>query len=149
AYYVLIELANIKPGESVLIHNGCSSFGQAAITLAHKHKCIVYTTVASEKQKFTLFEQMQMFSPHQILDYTDSTFDYKLMMATHGLGVNVIINSLAESQLQASMRCLSTLGRIIQIEVSERDEQNTIGLRLFLTIVRLHGVIPRNIFNWS
>lgn len=71
------------------------------------------------------------------------------MMATHGLGVNVIVNSLAEAQLQASMRCLQSLGRIVQIEVSERDEQNSIGLSLFLRCVAMHGVFPRNIFSWS
>ena len=54
----------MSQGESVLIHAGWSSIGQAAITLALHFNCTVFTTVANEEQKNFLkqkFPQVNYF----------------------------------------------------------------------------------------
>lgn len=37
------------------------------------------------------------------------------MNKTNGRGVDLVLNSLAEDKLQASVRCLSNLGRFLEI----------------------------------
>ena len=47
----MVLTANAIPGESVLVHAGWTSLGQAVITLALNFGCTVYTTVSNNDQK--------------------------------------------------------------------------------------------------
>lgn len=47
----LRDRANIRPGESVLIHSGSGAFGLAAINIAKPMGATVYTTVGSQSKR--------------------------------------------------------------------------------------------------
>ncbi|XP_065208977.1 fatty acid synthase-like [Planococcus citri] len=51
AYYALIVRGQMRAGESLLVHAGSGSVGQAAISIALHMKCTVYTTVGSQKKQ--------------------------------------------------------------------------------------------------
>lgn len=51
AYYPLVTIAALRPGETVLIHAGAGGIGQAAITLSMHIGAIPLVTVGSEEKK--------------------------------------------------------------------------------------------------
>lgn len=46
---------------------------------------------------------------------------------TNGRGVDVILNSLAEEKLQASLRCLAPDGRFVEIGKFDLSNNNPVG----------------------
>jgi fatty acid synthase len=52
------------------------------------------------------------------------------MSETHGRGVDLVLNSLAEEKLQASVRCLAPRGRFLEIGKFDLSKNNTIGMIL-------------------
>jgi fatty acid synthase len=49
------------------------------------------------------------------------------MLETDGRGVDLILNSLSEEKLQASLRCLANGGRFLEIGKFDLDNNNTLG----------------------
>lgn len=118
AYYGMIELARVQPGEKILIHAGSGGVGQAAIQLAQMMGAEVYTTVGSNDKKQLIMEKYDIADDH-IFFSRDTSFAAHLMEATCGLGVDVVLNSLAGDLLRESWECLAPFGRFI--EIGKRD----------------------------
>jgi fatty acid synthase len=49
------------------------------------------------------------------------------MTETNGRGVDLVLNSLSEEKLQASVRCLAPRGRFLEIGKFDLISNNTIG----------------------
>lgn len=49
------------------------------------------------------------------------------MKETDGRGVDLVLNSLAEEKLQASVRCLAKGGRFLEIGKFDLAKNNTLG----------------------
>lgn len=49
------------------------------------------------------------------------------MLETKGKGVNIVLNSLAENLLQASIRCLANEGRFLEIGRTDIFKNSNIG----------------------
>ncbi|CAG2116695.1 unnamed protein product, partial [Medioppia subpectinata] len=56
-YYALIKKANIRKGESVLIHSEAGSVSQAAINVCEHYGCDIYVTVGTEEEKQFLIKE--------------------------------------------------------------------------------------------
>jgi fatty acid synthase len=50
------------------------------------------------------------------------------MKETDGRGVDIVLNSLSEDKLQASLRCLATNGRFLEIGKFDMSQNNSLGL---------------------
>jgi len=61
----------------------------------------------------------------------DTTFKRLIMSETNGRGVDLVLNSLAEDKLQASVRCLAPGGRFLEIGRFDLDNNSRLG-RLYL-----------------
>ncbi|XP_074602370.1 fatty acid synthase-like [Brevipalpus obovatus] len=119
AYYSLISRARIQSGESVLIHAGSGGVGLAAISICLARQCKVYTTVSNkEKQKFiqNLFPSLR---DECFTDSRSTKFEEHIMIQTGGHGVDVVLNSLSGDKIDASIRCLASGGRFV--EIGKRD----------------------------
>ena len=68
------------------------------------------------------------------------------MHGTNGRGVQVILNSLAEEKLQASLRCLARHGRFLEIGKYDLSNNTPLGMALFLKNVSFHGILLDAIF---
>lgn len=77
--------------------------------------CEVFTTVGSEEKKRFLLERFPLLKEENILNSRSDKFEEEILKATDGQGVNLILNSLAEEKLRASVNCLSNQGRFIEI----------------------------------
>jgi NADPH:quinone reductase-like Zn-dependent oxidoreductase len=59
------------------------------------------------------------------------------MSETNGRGVDLVLNSLSEDKLQASVRCLAPRGRFLEIGKFDLMNNNTIGMIHVMTLTPL------------
>nr|WP_246541166.1 type I polyketide synthase [Mycobacterium spongiae] len=112
AYYGLADLGRLQPSESVLIHAGAGGVGMAAIALARYWGAEVFATASSTKHH--VLHGMGLDEDH-IGDSRTLDFEQKFMAATHGRGVDVVLDCLAGEFVDASLRLLTNGGRFIEI----------------------------------
>ncbi|XP_075558776.1 fatty acid synthase-like isoform X2 [Dermacentor variabilis] len=141
AYYALVVRGDMQPGESLLIHSGSGGVGQAAIRIALSMGCTVFTTVGSHEKREFLKRRFPALQDRNIANSRDLSFAEHIMRETKGRGVDLVLNSLAEEKLQASVRCLAKHGRFVEIGKFDLFENNKLGMSVFLQDVSFHGVM--------
>ncbi|KAI1261843.1 reducing type I polyketide synthase 10 [Xylariaceae sp. FL1019] len=114
ALYALYHRANIRAGESILIHSGAGGVGIAAIQIAMRAGAEVYTTVSSSEKREFLTEQLGVKSSN-IFSSLDTSFQAGILEATSGRGVDIALNSLTGDQLHATWKCCAPFGRFVEI----------------------------------
>ncbi|WP_406253663.1 type I polyketide synthase [Streptomyces atratus] len=112
AYYGLVELADVRPGESVLVHAASGGVGTAAVQLARYLGAEVYGT-ASEA-KWPVLAAMgipaERIASSRTLDFAEA-----FAAKTGGRGVDVVLNSLAGEFVDASLGLLPRGGRFLEM----------------------------------
>uniref|UniRef100_A0A4W6DNU3 Fatty acid synthase n=1 Tax=Lates calcarifer TaxID=8187 RepID=A0A4W6DNU3_LATCA len=146
AYYSLVVRGRLRHGESVLIHSGSGGVGQAAIAIALSKKCKVFTTVGSTEKRTYLQERFPQLSAQSFANSRDTSFEQHILLHTQGKGVDVVLNSLAEEKLQASIRCLARHGRFLEIGKYDLSNNSPLGMALFLKNVAFHGILLDALF---
>uniref|UniRef100_A0A674EV27 Fatty acid synthase n=1 Tax=Salmo trutta TaxID=8032 RepID=A0A674EV27_SALTR len=146
AYYSLVVRGRLRPGESVLIHSGSGGVGQAAIAIALSQRCRVFTTVGSAEKRAYLQERFPQLTAESFGNSRDATFEQHVLLHTQGKGVNMVLNSLAEEKLQASLRCLARHGRFLEIGKYDLSNNSPLGMALFLKNVAFHGILLDALF---
>ncbi|XP_053215024.1 fatty acid synthase-like [Panonychus citri] len=115
AYYGLISRGNLQSGESVLIHAGSGGVGQAAISICLSRGCQVFTTVGTQEKRDFIKKRFPSIDEDHIGDSRSTSFEDMIIKMTNGRGVELVLNSLSDDKLKASIRCLSNFGRFIEI----------------------------------
>jgi acyl transferase domain-containing protein/acyl carrier protein len=116
----LVNVAQIKPGDKVLIHNAAGAVGQAAIQVARWKGAEVFATAGTEEKREFLRKQGVKY----IFNSRDLSFTEDILTITKGYGVDVVLNAIAGEGLYQSFRLLAPYGRFI--EIGKRDiAQNT------------------------
>lgn len=87
----------------------------------------MFTTVGSEEKKQFLLNKFPDLNHSNILNSRTGAFEFEIMRATRGQGVNVVLNSLAEEKLQASVRLLSQHGRFLEIGKFDLSNNSLLG----------------------
>ncbi|KOC65238.1 Fatty acid synthase [Habropoda laboriosa] len=140
-FCAFFKFGKLKKGEKVLIHVGSGAVGQAAINVALDEGCEVFTTVGTpEKRKF-IRENFPSIDDDHIGNSRDTSFEQMVMKQTHGKGVDIVLNSLAEDKLQASIRCLGYQGRFLEIGKFDLISNNKLGMDIFLKEISFHGIM--------
>ena len=138
-WYGLIDRANLVEGESILIHSGSGGVGQAAINVCQHYGCKIFTTVGTQEKRDFL-KKTYGLTDDQMFSSRDTDFEEKILTATQGKGVNLVLNSLAEEKLQASFRCVADDGRFIEIGKYDLQMNNPLPMFAFLRNISFHGV---------
>ncbi|MET9960311.1 SDR family NAD(P)-dependent oxidoreductase [Streptomyces sp. NPDC006326] len=112
AYYGLVDLAGIRPGDTVLIHAAAGGVGMAAVQLARHLGAEVYAT-ASHGKWDTL--RANGLDDAHICDSRTLAFEDRIREATGGRGVDIVLGSLAGDFVDASLRLLAPAGRLIEM----------------------------------
>uniref|UniRef100_A0AAY5EZH5 Fatty acid synthase n=1 Tax=Electrophorus electricus TaxID=8005 RepID=A0AAY5EZH5_ELEEL len=146
AYYSMVVRGRLRPGESVLIHSGSGGVGQAAIGIALSMHCRVLTTVGSKEKRAYLQERFPQLTAESFANSRDASFEQHVLKHTQGRGVDVVLNSLAEEKLQASLRCLARHGRFLEIGKYDLSNNTPLGMALFLKNVAFHGILLDALF---
>ncbi|TLD23797.1 hypothetical protein PspLS_06375 [Pyricularia sp. CBS 133598] len=115
AYYGLFDVANLRKGESVLIHAAAGGVGQAAVMLAQMVGADVYATVGSAAKRRFLMDTYDV--PGDRIFYSrDVSFAAAVRRATGDRGgVDVVLNSLAGDALRETWECVAPFGRFVEI----------------------------------
>ncbi|MCQ8836507.1 SDR family NAD(P)-dependent oxidoreductase [Streptomyces malaysiensis] len=112
AYFGLRDLADVGPGESLLIHAVTGGVGMAAVQLARHWGLEVYGTAGPGK--WDTARRMGVDGDH-LASSRDLAFEERFRAATGGRGVDVVLNSLAREFVDASMRLLADGGRFLEM----------------------------------
>ena len=104
AWQALIERANLKPGQKVLIHAGSGGVGTFAIQLAKHVGATVATTTSTNN-----VDLVRSLGADVVVDYKKEDFADVLR------GYDVVLNSLDKVTLEKSLRVLKPGGTIISI----------------------------------
>ncbi|XP_055376639.1 fatty acid synthase [Condylostylus longicornis] len=140
-YYALVVRGQMKRGEKILIHAGSGGVGQAAISVALHHGLSVFTTVGSKEKRDFLLKRFPKLNERYIGNSRDSSFEQMVMRETQGRGVDLVLNSLSEEKLQASVRCLGLNGRFLEIGKFDLSNNNPLGMSVFLKNTSFHGIL--------
>ncbi|XP_004639517.1 fatty acid synthase [Octodon degus] len=141
AYYALVARGRMKHGETVLIHSGSGGVGQASIAIALSLGCRVFTTVGSAEKRAYLKARFPQLDDTSFANSRDTSFEQHVMLHTGGKGVDLVLNSLAEEKLQASVRCLAQHGRFLEIGKFDLSNNHPLGMGIFLKNVTFHGIL--------
>ncbi|KAF6814469.1 Polyketide synthase-nonribosomal peptide synthetase 3 [Colletotrichum sojae] len=129
--YALRDRAQLRAGESILIHAGAGTFGIAAIAHAQRVGAVVYTTVGSAAKREFLVRELGVPSSH-IFSSRDASFVADVEAATCSRGVNVVVNSLVGDLLHHSWRCLADFGRFVEIGKRDLADAGRLDMDVFL-----------------
>ena len=108
AYRALFQKAGAKRGETVLIHGASGGVGVAAIQWAKNAKLTVIGSASSAEGKKLVADQ----GADHVIDHTDDAHLAEVKAITDGKGVDVVIEMLANVNLQKDFDALAMFGRI-------------------------------------
>ncbi|HWO18948.1 MAG TPA: SDR family NAD(P)-dependent oxidoreductase, partial [Kofleriaceae bacterium] len=112
AYYGLVDLARLQPGERVVIHAAAGGVGMAATQLARHFGAEVFATASPGK--WALLRELGFDAEHLASSRT-LEFESRFLRATGGQGIDVVLDSLAREFVDASLRLLPRGGRFVEI----------------------------------
>jgi alcohol dehydrogenase len=125
AWQVLIERANLKKGQKVLIHAGSGGVGTFAIQLAKHLGAIVATTTSTAN-----LDLVKRLGADVFIDYRKDDFETILR------DYDVVLNSLGGDTLTKSLRVLKPGGKLVSISgPPDPDFANDIGASWILRLV--------------
>ncbi|OUS03282.1 hypothetical protein A9Q81_07830 [Gammaproteobacteria bacterium 42_54_T18] len=122
ALYALDDLAQLQPGERVLIHAGAGGVGLAAIYIAKHAGAEVFATASEKKREF-----LRSIGVEHVLDSRSLSFAQDIREITDGGGVDVVLNSLAGEFIPTSMSLLNAGGRFIEIGKADIWSQDRVA----------------------
>ncbi|XP_071649609.1 fatty acid synthase-like [Temnothorax longispinosus] len=143
-YLALYIHGKMKKGNKILIHSGTGGIGQAAIHLALKEGCEVFTTVGTRDKRNFIKKMFPIILDKHIGNSRDTSFEQMIMRETNGRGVDIVLNSLAEEKLIASIRCLAQNGRFLEIGKFDFISNNPLGMSVFQKGISFHGILLDN-----
>jgi NADPH:quinone reductase-like Zn-dependent oxidoreductase len=104
AWQALVDLADVQPGQKVLVHAGAGGLGSTVIQLA-KHLGAYVATTALGKDT----EKVRALGADEVVDYTQTDFAAVLS------GYDVVLDSLGGENLTRSMTVLKPGGLVISV----------------------------------
>ncbi len=134
AWYALVQMAQVQPGEWVLIHGAAGGVGLAALQVARLRGARVAATVGSPEKRALV----AAFGAERIYNSRSTAFADEIR-ADIG-GVDVVLNSLAGEAMQAGLRCLKPFGRFVELGKRDYVTNTAVGLRPFRRNLSYFGV---------
>jgi NADPH2:quinone reductase len=137
AYRALFQRAHLLAGETVLVHGASGGVGIAAVQLARAAGARVIGTAGSDKGRELVLAQ----GAHHVLNHREPGYlDALRELTCHG-GVDVIVEMLANVNLDQDLLALATGGRVVvigsrgRVEIDPRNamarEAAILGMILF------------------
>lgn len=109
----VFERAQLRAGESILIHGGSSGIGVTAIQLAKAFGARVLVTVGNADKAAACLK----LGADVAINYREQDFVEQAKAATGGRGVDVILDMVAGDYVARNIECLADDGRTVIIAV--------------------------------
>ena len=141
AWLGLFDRAELKAGETVLIHAAAGGAGSAAIQLAVDKGAHVIATVGSD-EKIQLCRDL---GAETVINYQTDAFAKVVLEQTANKGVDVVFDNVGEAVMAASMNCLAYNGRYLMMgfasDKTVADEKSIVPRRVAMGNFKLCGVL--------
>lgn len=111
SYRALFQKAAAKAGETVLIHGASGGVGLAAVQWAKNAGLTVVGTASSDEGR----ELVADTGADHVLDHTDEDHFDEIRELTGGKGVDIIVEMLANVNLENDFQALAMFGRIVVV----------------------------------
>ena len=108
AWWMLIRLANLQPGETVLVHACAGGVGLAALQICRHRGAEVIGTASSSKH-----ERLRQMGVAHCIDYRSQDFEAEVKRLTDGRGVDVVLDAVGGRSFAKSYKVLADLGRLM------------------------------------
>lgn len=133
----VVNLARLKPGETVLIHGGGSGIGTFAIQLTRALGAKPITTARAVKH-----EALKELGADHTIDYSTEDFVAAVKDRTDGRGVDIILDIIGAAYLARNLDALAANGRLAVIGLQggrqgELDLGAMLGKRASITATSL------------
>jgi len=111
AYHALFNRGHGQAGETVLVHGASGGVGIGAVQLARARGLTVIGTAGTERGRRLVLEQ----GAHHVLDHTTPGYLDEVTRLTGGRGADIVLEMLADVNLQKDLGILAMRGRIVVI----------------------------------
>lgn len=140
AYRALFQRAKALPGEVVLVHGASGGVGTAAVQLARAAGLRVVGTAGTEEGRRLVSEQ----GAHEVLDHRAPDYLGQLEGLTGGRGVDVIVEMLANVNLDRDLSVLAKGGRVVVV-----GSRGTVEINPRQAMTRDAAILGLTLFNIS
>jgi len=136
AYHALYQCAKARAAETVLIHGASGGVGIASVQIARAMGLTIIGTAGTEKG----LELVRREGAHHVLDHSQPGYLQKIEETTGGLGVDLILEMLANVNLGHDLKLLAPRGRVVvigsrgEVTISPRDLMRRRGSILAFTL---------------
>jgi NADPH2:quinone reductase len=111
AWRAIVMKGQARPGETVLVHGASGGVGTAAVQIARSMGLNIIGTAGSERGLALLREQ----GAHHVLNHREPDYLQQVMPMTGGRGADVIIEMLANANLDRDLDVLAPRGRVVVV----------------------------------
>ena len=141
AWLGLYDRAELKAGESVLIHAAAGGSGSAAIQLAKHIGARVFATAGTDEK----VHLCQDLGADVAINYNDVDFSEVVLAETRNRGVDVVFDNVGEAVFEKSLQCTAYNGRFLMMGFASNklvaDEPFVVPRRIALGNLKLCGVL--------
>lgn len=109
AWNMLVRRAELRAGETVLVHAGLSGVGSAAVQIANVLGAQVIATAGSPEK----CARVKALGAHHVIDYRTQDFVAEVKSITGKAGVQVVFEHVGEATFGGSLKCLQRGGRLV------------------------------------
>jgi NADPH2:quinone reductase len=111
AYRALFQRGEGKAGETVLVHGASGGVGIASVQFARAAGLSIIGTAGTKDGMALAKEQ----GAHHVLNHSSESYLDEVMKLTEGLGVNIILEMLANKNLANDLNVVARHGRVVVI----------------------------------
>ena len=126
AWRALLIRANARAGETVLVHGASGGTGTATVQIARAHGLTVIGTAGTDAG----LDLVRRQGAHHVLNHRSANYVDQLMPLTGGRGVDVVVEMLANVNLDRDLDVLAPRGRVVVVGNRGRieiDPRKTMG----------------------
>jgi NADPH:quinone reductase-like Zn-dependent oxidoreductase len=135
AWHMLVGLAGVRPGQTVLVLGASSGVGIAAIQIAKLFHCRVITTAGDDKK---LEKAHALGADHGINHYKQKISE-EVRKITNRAGVDIVVEHVGVATWDESIRSLKTAGTLVTCGATTGAEVKIDLRHLFARQLRLLG----------
>ncbi len=141
AWLGLFDRADLRAGETVLIHAAAGGAGSAAVQLAVDKGAHVIATVGSDEKR----QLCRELGAQTVVNYRTEEFAKVCLEQTGGKGVDVVYDNVGDAVMEGSFKSLAYNGRYLMMgfasDKAVADEKSIVPRRIALGNFKLCGVM--------
>ena len=109
AWHMVKTLANVQPGETVLVMGAGSGVGSMGVQIAHLLGARVLSTVGTDDK----IERAKMIGADVVINHAREDVTERIRAATDGRGVDVVVEHVGQAVWEQCLRSLTRGGRLV------------------------------------